>query len=321
MDSEYLQSLRNKLQKRVRNLNSTGFEVYHHLLKQFWGFLQSYPIFIGIFEDLAHRCPTMEEEVQKMINGKEGLIFHSELENSALSYFVIKKCIESEDNLIEAKIGRIYDLQASKHNVALERYNDIFLETLYEYLDEYIDDQRAILALLRRYKHKCEWFQRDNLIKLSELGERKLAEHLYEYLYDQGLNFVIEPKSASGEADLISIQKGEEPLIADAKIFNPEKSKGKSYIATGFNQIYTYTRDYNEPFGYLIIYKTCEEEPKFLLANQTQSTPFVTHNNKTIFLITIDIFQYEDTASKRGTLKTIGITEDDLIKEAKQTNE
>lgn len=318
MDGEYLQNLRYILQKRVRKLNSAGFEIFHHLLIQFWGFLQNYPVFVGILEDLGHRCPEIEKEAQqKIFENPDGLIFHTELENAALSYFVIKKCVESDKSNVEAHIGKIYDFQANNYNLLLERFNDIFLETLYEH----IDDQRAILALLRRYKHKCEWFQRDNLIKLSEQGERKLAEHLYEYLYDQGLNFMIEPSSASGEADLVSIQKGDEPLIADTKIFNPEKSKGKSYIATGFNQIYTYTRDYNEPFGYLIIFKICEEEPKFLLANQTQSTPFVIHNNKTIFLITIDIFPYETTASKRGLLKPIEITEEDLIKVVKEFTE
>jgi hypothetical protein len=319
MDSGYLQNLRNKLQKRVEKLNTAQHMMFHQLLKQFWSFLQSHLVLAGILEDLERSCPTMEDNAREVIESKAGdpqkLLPANELENTALSYFVIKKCIESNEDAIETTIGNRLTFEKSR---GLAQFNSLFLETLYEYLDEHIDDQRIILALLRRYKHKCEWFQRDNLIKLSEQGERKLAEHLYEYLYDQGLNFIIEPSSASGEADLISTQKGDEPLIADAKIFNPEKGKGKSYIATGFNQIYTYTRDYNEPFGYLIIYKTCEEEPKFLLANQTQSTPFIIHNNKTIFLITIDIFPYEATASKRGTLKIIEITEDDLIKVVKE---
>jgi len=314
MDSEYLQNLRYKLQKRVKKLNSILYknEVFYPLLKQFWGFLQSYDIFVGILEDLENRCPTMEEKANDILINLKGYTVYNELENAALSYFVIRNCIESDNDSSIYKLGKIYGYAG--HDILQKYFKDMFLEPLYEYLDEHIDDQRAILALLCRYKHKCEWFQRDNLIKLSEQGERKLTEHLYEYLHDQGLNFMIEPRSASGEADLVSIQKGEEPLIADAKIFNPAKGKGKSYIATGFNQIYTYTRDYNEPFGYLVIYKTCEEELKFLLANQTQSTQFVIHNNKTIFLITIDIFPYEATASKRGTLKIIEITEEDLIK-------
>ncbi len=84
-------------------------------------------------------------------------------------------------------------------------------------------------------EQKCEWFQRTKLyeawLENTQKGEKILALHLYEYMHDQGVDFSIEPTSASGEADLVSAQTSDEPLIADAKIFNPAKSKGKNYIA------------------------------------------------------------------------------------------
>ena len=63
----------------------------------------------------------------------------------------------------------------------------------------------------------------------------------------------------------------------------------------------------------MIIYKTSGRDLKFNLFNQTQSTPSVLHNHKTIFLITIDIFPHETSASKRGILKPVEITKEDLI--------
>ena len=175
-------------------------------------------------------------------------------------------------------------------------------------MDEQLEDQRVILALLRRYKHKCEWFQREHLFDLwesnTQKGEKNLSMHLYEWLYDQGLDFVIEPSSASGEADLIAAQQSKNPLVADVKIFNPDKGRGIQYIAQGFNQIYLYTQDYNEAFGYLIIFNTSGKDLKFAVANQTQGIPSVTHNNKTLFILTIDIFPHEASASKRGLLET-----------------
>jgi hypothetical protein len=107
--------------------------------------------------------------------------------------------------------------------------------------------------------------------------------HLYEHLHDQGLEFSIEPASASGEADLVSAQNSDDPLIADAKIFDTNKSKGKGYLVKAFQQIYRYTVDYTKPFGYLIIFKTCEEDLRLALTNSEQLTPSVTYNNKTIF--------------------------------------
>lgn len=314
MDELYIQNLRYKLQKRIRKLNSTGHMLFHLQLKQFWGFLNSYSAFIGILEDLEHRCPSMEEDARKIFDEQQGMVGDTELESAALSYFVIKKCVESSMQTPELNVAKLYG-RAEDYDGTLDNFRDIFLETLYDYIDEHLDDQRAILTLLRKYKQKCEWFQRDKLLEIwkndTGRGEKNLALHLYEYLHDQGLQFVIEPSSVSGEVDLIAAQETDDPLIADAKVFTSKK--GKRDVAEWFNQIYIYTRDYNEPFGYLIIFKTCEEDLKFSLTNQTQSTPFVTHNNKTIFFVTIDICRYETTASGRGKLKVTEVTKEDLV--------
>jgi hypothetical protein len=107
-------------------------------------------------------------------------------------------------------------------------------------------------------------------------------------------------------------------LAADAKIFHPGRDTGKSYIAKGFGQVYRYTVDFNEPFGYLVIYQFSEHDLRFSLPDKAQSTTFVVHNNKTIFLLTIDIFPHEQSASKRGALKPVEITEADLIQTAEE---
>lgn len=317
MDKEYIQNLRYKLQKRVRRINSTEHQMFHFVLKQFWGFLNNQPFLLGIMQEIEAKSSSIETLVEKLFNSssRESIIFASEEESAAASYFVIKKCVESDNARIEMNVARNYTNE-NKPNEILEVFKDIFIEPFYEYLDEHMDDNGFILALLRKYKHKCEWFQREILYaawsKNTQRGEKLLALHLYEFLHDQGIEFSIEPTSASGEVDLISSQTTKEPLIADAKIFNNEKSKGKEYIAKGFRQIYSYTLDFNKPIGFLIIFKTCEEDLKLPFSQQAQMTPFVQHNNKTIFFIIIDIFAYDLSASKRGKLKYVELTEDSL---------
>jgi hypothetical protein len=321
MNAEYIQNLRYKLQRRVRRLNSSDHQFFHYGLKQFWGFLHSYSIFVGILEDLAHRHLLVQTEVEKIFNNVFNNHFHlvhnDETECAAASYFIVKKCIESDHERIEVDVGQVYYGMGKIHE-ALETFKFLILEPLYEYIDEQLDDQKLTLSLIKRYKHKCEWFQRQFLYDLwnskTQKGEKLLALHLYEYLHDQGLDFAIEPWSIAGNADLVASQEGDAPFIADAKIFNSGKGRGKEYIAKGFNQIYQYTLTYNQPFGYLIIYKTCEDDLRFSLTNQTESTQFVVHNNKTIFVILIDIFIYEKSASKRGSLKAIEIIEEYLVK-------
>jgi len=319
MNGEYVQNLRHKLQKRVRRLNSTDYESFHIVLKQFWAFVQSQPILSDILNDLGHRYPSAQQDADSVFD-KQALFGETEGEHAAISLFVLQKCVgwPNDQRPPEIAVGSKYSQGEGKFDALIEVFRDTFLEPLYEYIDEQLDDQRALLALLRRYKHKCEWFRRDALLALWQSntgkGERLLANDLYEYLHDQGLEFAIEPSSASGKPDLISAQVGDERLIADAKVF--KDGTPKAYLAGGFHQIYQYTLDYNQPFGYLVIFKTCEDDLKFPMSDQEQSIPFLVHNNKTVFFVVIDICQHDTTASKRGVLKTIEITEADLIQKA-----
>lgn len=321
MYAGYIQNLRYKLDKRVKRLKSTDWHAFHFSLKQFWGFLKSYPIFMGILEDLERSCPYMESDSEKIVREFKVIQVDDELKNAALSYFVIKKCCEEPSTQVEMKIGATYlneGIRNNNENVMLEQFKVSFLDSLYDYLDEAIDDQRAMLDFLTRYKHKCEWFQRDNLYELwssnTSRGENSLAYCLYEYLHDQGLEFFIEPSSVKGRIDMISLQKKDDPLLVEIKIFSPEKRKGTSYIAKGFNQIYQYTLKFNKPFGYLVIYNVSGKDLRFGLNKVEQSFSFIMHNNKTIFFIIIDIFPHEKPPSKRGLLETIDITEENLIK-------
>jgi hypothetical protein len=319
MNAELIQTLRYKLQKRLRRLNAVGYRHFHATLQQFWVFVHSQPVLVGVLDELLPRFPDLGPHVEKQTRSREVIVCDDEDENAAFTYLVLKQCVESDDQMAEITIGHNLT-SVNNHDNAVEAFRIAFVDPLYEYLDEHLDDQRAILALLRRYKHKCESFQRRVLFDLwnrdTSKGEESLAFHLYEYLHDQGVDVTVEPYSESGRVDMITAQNTEDPLVADAKIFNPEKDKGRPYICHGFHQVYQYTLDYNEPFGYLVIFKTCPEDLKFSLPGQEQSVPFVTHNHKTIFLLTIDIYPHDTSASKRGYLKTYEIAVADLTREA-----
>ncbi|MCZ7543663.1 MAG: hypothetical protein M5R40_09065 [Anaerolineae bacterium] len=183
---------------------------------------------------------------------------------------------------------------------AAEIAREVFLEPFYEYVDEQLDDRRAMLALLMRYKHRSEWFFRERLLELSKVdrrGERNACARSLLVSLRSGIEFVIEPSSITGEIDLIAGQNTPDPLLVDAKIFDGD-GRAKSYIRKGFAQIYTYTQQYNEPFGVLVIYKTTERDLRFSL-RLSQDIPLVVHNHKTIFLFTIDIYPYEKPVSQR----------------------
>ena len=80
------------------------------------------------------------------------------------------------------------------------------ISPLCEYLEERLDEQQAILGLLVRYKKRCEWFNKPALLRIAEDEEAKkgdtkkraevekvLKEDLYRNLYDQGIEFTLNP--------------------------------------------------------------------------------------------------------------------------------
>src|SRR6266568_3528487 len=246
MHTEYLQSLRYKLQKRIRRAKKTGFEMYISVLQQLWQFLDSEPAFVALQTELAARCPNAESVADSIIKGglenaaRQNLLdgpLSNEVDWAAVSMRVLRKFAEFDDSRVASRF--VIPQSSTKYDDAVAAFTEFYLVPFYEYLDERLDDPQFILGRLVRFKHLCEWFWRDDLLRISAHGERTLAMRLYEFLFTEGVNIHIEPWSISGEADMVSSQEGEDRLIADAKLFNAEKSK--STILQGFRQIYQYT--------------------------------------------------------------------------------
>lgn len=314
MQSQIIQNLRYRLQRRVQRLDIENINAFLVYLQRFWLFFDSQPIYVGIMDALVTQYPDLDNTTERIFQD-EGLLGESEEEAAAIGYSVLRKLANPAYAPQISQIGQIIAGHADSDNIpAIIR--SFFLYPFYEYIDEQLDDQKLTLNLLMRYKYRSEWFHRKNLLNLTRSDTRKaeklLALNFYSYLYDQGLDFTIEPSSISGEIDIIAAQGTKDPLLADAKIFDAS-ARGKRYIRKAFNQIYTYTQQYNEPFGYLVIFKITDKDLCFALSNKTSSVPVMTYNHKSIFLITIDIYENPKPVSQRNPLNTVVISEEDLI--------
>jgi len=314
MRSDYLQDVRYKLQKRVRRLNGATWENFLFLLRQFWVFLDTSPILHGTVEQLLASYPNWEQDAKQIFAGKH-VAGDNETESAGIAYGVLRLYAKQEDPRI---VSRFLPLtRPDKFDDMVERFRSVYLEPFYEYIDEHLDDPRFVLNVLLRFKRTCEWFRRKELYALWEAdtrtGEKRLALKLYEYLYEEGVEFSVEPWSASGEADLVASQQSNEPLIADAKVFNPEKGKSKRYLLQGFRQIYQYTSDYNEPIGYLVIFNTSDSQLRFAVGASAEPLPRIVLNNKTIFFLVIDIYPHSLSASKRPQPEIVEMSEGEIV--------
>jgi hypothetical protein len=310
MDSNYLQQQRFVLQKKVKRLNSCDYKLFHSLLVQFWALLQGHAIFSGVLAKLAAEAPPYVNEVA--VTSKGGLLlWDTELEAAHFNYRVLEYC--AAHPLVnglgpEILIGRGIVKGSKEFSEFLEGFRDAYLEPFYEYLDEALDGQAAVLSLLLKYKRHVEWFEREEVRALVAKGERTVAKHMYAYLFDQGLEFHIEPQSVSGEADLVAPE-----LVLDAKLFDGDPSRhGKRYVLSGVNQLLTYTRDYQQQVGYLVMYRTCQEDLQFSFARADMLVPFMVIDGHIIYFLMVDVCEYSASASKRGPMKTHVITEDEV---------
>lgn len=309
MDSNYLQQQRFLLQKKVKRLNSCDYKLFHSLFVQFWGYLRSHPLYAGVLAQLAAEAPQFVQEMEAVSNG-ELFVFESEKENIQFNFRLMEYCAAQPlDRTPEVTIGRGINGGGGMYAEMLDGFREGYLEPFYEYLDEAIDGTAAVLSLLLKYKRHVEWFERDEVRDLvSKGGERMVAKHMYAYLFDQGLEFHIEPQSVSGEADLVAPE-----LVLDAKLFDGESARhGKRYVLHGVNQLITYTRDFQQQVGYLVVYRTCPEDLQFSFARSDLPVPFLVIDGRIIYFLVIDICEYSTSASKRGVLKTHLIGEDEV---------
>jgi len=309
MDSQYLQLQRFLLQKRHKRLNSCDVDLFHSLFVQFWNCLLQHPLFSGILAALDATEPLLTEEVELARRGKKPG-FTTEKEAIAFTFRLLQYMAKQPLSNAKGPEVMLGFAAVSKKDLGdcLDWFRETYLEPFYEYLDEALDGQAAVLSLLLKYKRHVEWFHQEQVRELAQLGERQVAKHLYAYLFDQGLDFQVEPQSISGEADLVSRQ-----LVLDAKVFDGDSSsRGKRYLIHGVNQLLTYLRDFQQHEGYLAIYKTCPEDLQFSFARQGSPVPYLAIDGKVIYFLVIDICQYETSASKRGALKTHELKEEEM---------
>ena len=245
-----------------------------------------------------------------------------ELEEAAIGWHLLKCVSGHADKILASKVGNRYGF--GKEVSGVEAFRQVFLLPFCQYVDEQLDEGRLFLYTLRHYKHACEWFNRGELYSLwkedTAQGELRLCVDLYRYLHDNGIEFQFETKTASGRVDLLAEpvknQVGEGRVVADAKIFDPSRSKGKSYITKAFNQTHVYACDYNEPFGYVVIYNVTPQVLDFP-SGGSSLFPSASLNGKTIFFIVIDISD-SPTASKRKAANVVTISQEDLMQAAEE---
>lgn len=199
---------------------------------------------------------------------------------------------------------------------------------LYPHLDNVIDEQFAVLSILRKYKQRSEWYRRAQLRAMADggfagrsTGELSLMMDLYEFVFDQGVDFYVESKSASGRADLVSAEAaGGRRLVLDGKYIRPRHGEAavRKIVAQGLRQVSEYCRDQSQSIGYLLVY--VNQDLNVQLGAKPSPFPEIEVGSVTISCIWVNIFGYALPASKRPPPRVQNISRPELLTDIGQAN-
>ena len=334
MDSQIMQRTRYILRARFRRVQTCPITLLPSACQHLLDWLCNHPILSAVTQQLTIMPTEAKQQIEKIIaeipasSGSYDPGFYtakSTDEHAALCLHIIRGVARTSEMKNGMKsfalccFGEYLTgndrLQAEE---AIEPIRDVAIDGLYEFLDENLDTRNAIYGILLKYKQRSEWFHRSRLRSVADeglegrKGERALAIDLYDYVFEQQVEFIIEPVSSSGEADLVLRDPQGRYLIIDAKYIPAEATRSVivEKLASGFHQVVRYCEDYNEPEGFLVSFVRSPKRISLDL-QESDGLRFLKLGGKTIYHLSIQISD-EPSASKVGKADEVIVASQEL---------
>ena len=314
-----LHNLRVQLQQRRNRVHKASVQQYETELRLFLAFLTQKSHLQTIVKMLECNETIDYGHWKDEVATQYARFPSSEAARAKLCYFILKECADDPEEQRAANWAFRFSTGSSLAD-ALNDFNDTVLDAFWHYLDDRLDEGGDVLYLLERFKLKSEWFRQDELWHLysndTSSGEQNLDRVLREALFDGGIDFPFsQPDSPSGKADVVALGGTQDPLVLEAKVFDPDLSKDKGHLRQGFHQVLRYANDYQQAVGHLVVFN-CSNNQLVLPSEDSDEGEFpprIVHDGKTLFLVTIDISSDRDPASREDARKRVEITRAELV--------
>ncbi len=334
MDTQLLQRTREVLKNRVSFACACPPTIFEIACAQLLQWLEQQPLLrpeLEILDAVARErgFTAIVAEAAAMDYGDYPIVTRSWEEHAALSLAALRRVSVydiSENNFN----GIAYALSGDRtHQRAgvVANLRASMLASLIVFFDEALEGRFAVLALLKKYKQRSEWYRRHRLRAIAgdrfegqRAGEDSLMMDLYEYVHDQGVNFRIESWSTSGRADLVSDVTEGTRLVLDGKYVRARHGRSSvvRVLAQGIRQVSDYCRDHNESAGYLVTF--VNQDLDIQIAGTAGSVPIVTVGSTTVSCVFINIYEHPHTASERPSASIITIDSDELLRAADEAD-
>jgi hypothetical protein len=290
-------------------------------LQYLWEFLHTSPFFAPLCKVIKEKAfPRFDNDRYQIVWKQENIFLYGDEEKRICrSYLVIEDIVtESHDSNIIYSIGKQYmeGVQGTGED-CFKAFNELFFDPLKSYLFFQMETSTVIGDIFREYKDRTQWFTRNSLYQLaiSDPGksERSLLADMRGYLYDNGIQAIVEPASPAGRPDYVGVlNESSSKILVEGKVFDGE-DRSKKYLARGFEQLRNYLKDYHDHAGYLVVFNLSPKHLDFETGETREGFPVLLVDNRVIYFIVIEIYDHDQPASTRPKAETIKISRDDLV--------
>ena len=335
MDPQVIQRIRYVLRTRFRRAQTCPLALFPSACEHLLIWLENHPVLFSLVQRLKSLSTESQKQIERIVaevpnvHGYYQPGFYtatSTEEHAALCLHVVRAITNTtamqpdvRDFVVCSLAEYLTGQDPGKAEEAVKPLRDVAVDGVYEYLDEQIDTRNVIYSILLKYKQHSEWFNRKRLRGIADeglegiKGERGLARDLNEYVFNQHVEFIIEARSSSGEADLILREPAGRYLIIDAKYVPVDSTRStiRDQMNSGFHQVARYCGDYHEPEGFLVSFIRTSTRISLDL-EESDGLRFLKLGGKTIYYLPVQISD-EPSASKSGKANEVVITKEELV--------
>lgn len=315
---EAINGIRVRLQRRWRRARGADRARSFYATKVLRDFILEEPACRAIVDRLQSEYPDLPDQLHQAAQQRGAIHGEDEREGAALGWVALNWALEQGNQAtpwhrLGAGIGGVEE--------AIEQY----LEPLFDFLDEALDDRAEVLNGLLRFQQWASWFGYPRIAgviaeedQVAERGgrrqvERRLQNLMFERLFLDGLSLTRdvtrEPDSGVGRPDFI-FWFHSRPIVSEVKLF--PGSGGVPGLASGFNQLLTYMDEYQSSVGYLVIFNTDRRGLRCAWTANHGGVPYVTVGDKTVYVMIVAATGDDRPASKRGKADPVWIKPEEL---------
>lgn len=314
----FQRDLQVRLQERYRRLYKVDYQLYKNEAGYLVSYIRSTPALRYLIEDVERSHPEIDPAtwITERFGWHQAEWPETETGRAKVAWHLLQQWAQ-EDNAA-AMFGHSLDSSQNNLGVGARTATEAVVEPLVEFLQERIGEASDVLYLLERYVRRVEWFEQERLFAAYEAnttrGESIYDTDLRQFLFEQGIDYPFsQPRSASGESDVVANLDGDDPLVCEVKLYDGTRY-GKPYVAKGVQQAASYGRDYGKTSAYLVVVNLSAKHLQFHSdAEAMEWPPRIDVGGVIVFVVQVRALP-QTSASKRGTAEVVTFTKDDLLR-------